>query len=170
MKFGTLHQTLNPVTVTWPKNEIFKIQDGCGRHLENRFLAINNRPIVRFQQNCLRGSRTAGRQALRDEKCKFLKSNMADGRHFENRKIVISQWKIVRFWWNLVHYIRHWTRLQSRDQKIEIFKMQDGGGRHLENRFLAINHRPIVRFQRNFVWESRTTCWQGLRDKKNANV
>jgi len=28
---------LNPVTVTWPKIEIFKIQDGGGRHLENRF-------------------------------------------------------------------------------------------------------------------------------------
>jgi len=24
MKFGTLHQILNPITVTWPKIEIFK--------------------------------------------------------------------------------------------------------------------------------------------------
>ena len=37
MKFGTLHQILNPVTVTWPTIEIFKIQDCGGRHLENRF-------------------------------------------------------------------------------------------------------------------------------------
>ena len=37
MKFGTLHQILNPITVTWPKIEIFKILDGGGRHLENRF-------------------------------------------------------------------------------------------------------------------------------------
>ena len=29
MKFSTLHQILNPVTDTWPKIEIFKIQDGC---------------------------------------------------------------------------------------------------------------------------------------------
>jgi len=50
MKFGTLHQILNPITVTWPKIEIFKIQDGSGRHLENRFLAITYQPIVRFQQ------------------------------------------------------------------------------------------------------------------------
>ena len=28
MKFGILHQILNPMTVTWPKIEIFKIQDG----------------------------------------------------------------------------------------------------------------------------------------------
>ena len=37
MKFGTLHQTLNTVAVTWPNIEIFKIQDGGGRYLENRF-------------------------------------------------------------------------------------------------------------------------------------
>jgi len=37
MKFGTLHQIMNPVTVTWPKIEIFKIQDGGDRHLEDRF-------------------------------------------------------------------------------------------------------------------------------------
>ena len=33
------------------KIEIFKIQDGGGRHFENRFLAIIHRPIVRFQRN-----------------------------------------------------------------------------------------------------------------------
>ena len=42
MKFGTLHQILNMVTVTWPKIEIFKIQDGGGRHLENRFFGHNS--------------------------------------------------------------------------------------------------------------------------------
>ena len=33
----TLRQTLNPVTVTSPKIEIFGVQDGGGRHLEIRF-------------------------------------------------------------------------------------------------------------------------------------
>jgi len=42
MKFGTLHQILNMVTVTWPKIEISKIQDGGGRHLENRFVGHNS--------------------------------------------------------------------------------------------------------------------------------
>jgi len=37
MKFGTLHQILNPVTDTWPKIEILKIQDGGVRYLENCF-------------------------------------------------------------------------------------------------------------------------------------
>jgi len=37
MKFGTIHQILNPVTVTWPKIKIFEIQNGGGCHVENRF-------------------------------------------------------------------------------------------------------------------------------------
>jgi len=47
--------------------------------LKITFLAINHRPIVRFQRNFALGSRTAARQGLRDKKCKFLESNMADG-------------------------------------------------------------------------------------------
>jgi len=39
MKFGTLHQILNPITV---KVEIFEIQDGGGRYLENRFFGHNS--------------------------------------------------------------------------------------------------------------------------------
>ena len=42
MKFGILHQILNPMTVTWPKIEIFKIQDVGGRHLKNRFFGPNS--------------------------------------------------------------------------------------------------------------------------------
>ena len=71
MKFGTLHQILNPVTVTWPKIAIFKIQDGGGRHLEIRFLAITQRTVVRFQWNFVRGNRMAGRQGLHDKNCNF---------------------------------------------------------------------------------------------------
>jgi len=104
------------------------------------FLAINHRPTVRFQWNFARGSRTASRQGLRDKKCKFLESNMADGRHFENRKIAISQWKIVRFWWNLVHYIRYWTRWRSRDQKLKFLKFKMAAAAILQIAFLAINH------------------------------
>ena len=43
IKFGTLQKILNPMTVTWPNIEIFnKIQDGGGRHLENRFFGHNS--------------------------------------------------------------------------------------------------------------------------------
>ena len=85
IKFGTLQQILNPMTVTWPEIEVFEIQDGGGRHLENRFLAITHRLIVRFQRNFVWGSRRACRQGLHDKNCNFFKSKMADGRHFENR-------------------------------------------------------------------------------------
>ena len=42
MKYGTLQQILNQVIIAWPKFEIFKIQDGGGRHLENRFFGHNS--------------------------------------------------------------------------------------------------------------------------------
>jgi len=48
MKFGTLQQILDPMTVTLPKIEILKIQDGDGLHLENHFLdhnSLNGCPI-----------------------------------------------------------------------------------------------------------------------------
>jgi len=67
------------------KIEIFKIQDGGGRHLENRFFGNKSStdcPIsVKF---CMR-NQNGGRQGLHEKNCKFLKSKMADGRHFENR-------------------------------------------------------------------------------------
>jgi len=53
--------------------------------LKITFLAITHRPIVRFQRNFVRGSRTAYPQGLNDKICKYFKSKMADGRHFENR-------------------------------------------------------------------------------------
>jgi len=37
MKFGTLQQILNPMTVTLPEIEVFEIQDGGSCHLENCF-------------------------------------------------------------------------------------------------------------------------------------
>jgi len=122
MKLGTLHHILNPMTVTWPKIEIFKIQDGGGRHLENRFFGhysstdcpISTKFCMRKQNGML----------IRDKKCKFLKSKMADGRHFENCQIAISQFKIIRFRWNSVHYSKCWTRLQSPDQKLIVLKFK----------------------------------------------
>ena len=175
MKFGTLHQILNLITVTWPKIEIFKIQDGGGRHLENHFFGHNSStdcPIsAKFCMKKQNGMSTRSTW----QKLHFLKSRMADGRHFENRKIAISPWKIVRFWWNLVHCIRYWTRWQSRskwwtrlqfrDQKLKFFKFKMAVTAILKIGFLAITHQLIVRFQRNFVLGNRTACRQGLHDK-----
>ena len=82
MNFGTQQQMFNPIAVTWPKIEVFKIQDGGGRHLENRFFGHNSSSDF---------SEILSEEAERyvdegyDKNCKFLKSKMADGRHFENR-------------------------------------------------------------------------------------
>jgi len=40
--------------------------------LKIAFLAITRRPIVRFQRNFVRGSRTACRRGLHDKNCNFL--------------------------------------------------------------------------------------------------
>ena len=70
MKFGTIHQILNPVAVTWPKTDFLKFKMAAAAILKIAFLAINHRPIVRFQRNFVRGSRTACWQGLWDNKCK----------------------------------------------------------------------------------------------------
>jgi len=154
MKFGTLHQILNPVAVTWPKIEIFKIQDGGGRHLENRSFdhkSSTDCPIsAKFCTTKQNG------QGLRDKKmqtCKIEDGGRPPLWKSLNRHISV---KIRPLMWNLVHYIRYWTRLQSRDQKLKFLKFKMAAAAISKIAFLAINHRPIVRFQRNFVRGSRT--------------
>jgi len=76
---------LKIVTVMWPKIEIFGIQDGGYRHLENCFfghyLSIDCRISAKF---CMRKQNGMLTRAT-EQKCKCVKSKMADGRHFENR-------------------------------------------------------------------------------------
>ena len=149
MKFGTLHQILNPIRVTWPKIEIFKIRDGSGRHLENRFFGHNSSTDCPISAKfCMRKQNDISTRA-KWQNPQIFKIQDGGRRHFENRKIAISRWKIVRFWCNLVHYIEYWTRLQSRDQKLDFFKFKMAAAAILKIAFLAINHRPIVRFQQN---------------------
>jgi len=141
MKFGTIHQILNPVAVTWPKTDFFKIQDGGRRHLENRFFGhksstdcpISAKFCTRKQNGML--TRATGQKM---QMCKI-----QDGGH----------------------YIRYWTRLQSRDQKSQILEFKMAATAILKFAFLVITHRPIVRFRRNFVCGSKMSCRQRPRDK-----
>jgi len=64
MKFGTLQQILNPVTVINQKLKFLKFKMAAAAILKIGFLAINHRTIVRFKRNCSRRSRTASRQGL----------------------------------------------------------------------------------------------------------
>jgi len=85
MKFGTLHQILNPIIVTWAKIEIFKIQDGGGRHPKNRFFGHNSSTDCPISAKFCTRKQNGMSTRVHDKNCKFLKSKMADGRHFENR-------------------------------------------------------------------------------------
>jgi len=85
MKFGTLQQILNSMIVSWPKIEIFKIQDGGHRHLENRFYSNKSTTECPISAKfCMRKQNGMPTEAT-SQKLQILKSKMADGRHFENR-------------------------------------------------------------------------------------
>jgi len=148
------------MTVTWPKMEIFKIQDGGSHHLENRFFGHNSSTDCPISAKfCVRKQNGMATRATW-KNCKFFKSKMADGRHFENCLIAISQSKIVRFWWNLVHYIRYWTRLQ-----LKFLKFKMAAAAILKIPFLAITHRLIsVQFcMRKQNGMSTRAKWQNLQ-------
>jgi len=155
IKFGTQKQILNTMTVTWPKIKIFKIQDGGGHHLENRFFGHNsstNFPIsAKFCTRKQNGMSTrATWQKLQifkiqdDGRSPFWKSL--------NRHISVKNRPILMKFGTLHQILNPVT---DTDQKLK-FKM--AAAAILKIAFLAINHRPIVRFQRNFVWGSRTAC------------
>jgi len=134
MKFGTLHQILNPVTVTWPKIEISEIQDDGGRHLENRFFGHHSSTDCRILSKfCMRKqngmlTRATGQKM---QMCKIQDGGRPPFWKSLNLQISVKMSDFTEIW-----YIIYWTRLQS---TIEFFKIQDGGDRHLENRFFGHN-------------------------------
>jgi len=164
MKFGTLHQILNPVTVTWPKIAIFKIQDDGGRHLENRFFghkSSNDFPIT--AKFCTR------KQYDRSTRARGQKMQIFRIQHGErpplwiswNRYISVKSCPILMKFGTLHHIILNLVTVTW--PKIEIFKIQDGCGRHLENRIFGHkSSTDCVRKQNGML--TRYT------KQKNANV
>ena len=68
------------------KIEIFEIQDGGGRHIENRFFGNYSSTDCRISTKfCMRKQNGMLTRATRDNKCKCIKSKMAGDRHFEYR-------------------------------------------------------------------------------------
>jgi len=102
MKFGVPMQILVLRRSRDKVSKFGKIKIADGRHIENRFLAISQRFIVRLTRNLIRRSRITFRYRSRDQNTKIWKFKMADDRHFENGFITISQLRIIRFQWNLV--------------------------------------------------------------------
>ena len=102
LKFSKLQQILNLMTVTWPKIEILKIQDGGDRHLENRFYGHNSStdcPII-------------GKQNVMPTKATWQKLQIftiQDGgrqpfwKSF-NHHMSVKKKIIMRFWQNLLYY------------------------------------------------------------------
>ena len=161
MKFGTLHQILSPITVTLPNIEIFEIQDGGGRHLENRFYSHSSSTIVRFQRNFVWESRTPWQQGLHDKIYKFLKSDFdeipyttanveADYSHVtKNYNFWNSIWRLPTswkslFWPLLINRLSDFSEILYEKAErhadkgygtiMQMCKIQDGGRRHFENR------------------------------------
>jgi len=122
-----------------PKIEIFKIQDGGGRHLENRFFGHNwstDCPIsAKF---CVRKQNGMSIWAAW-QKLQIFK--IQDGGRppfwkWLNRHISVKNCQIL-LKLGIQHQILN--PVTATWPKIEIFKIQDGGGRHLENRFFGHN-------------------------------
>jgi len=137
MKFGALHHILNPITVTWPKIEIFKIRDGGGRHLANRFfwpLLINR--LSDFREILYE---EAERHADKGYGTKMQMCKIQDGGRPPfwkslNRHISVKNCPILMKF-STQHQILNPVTVTW--PKIEIFGIQDGGGRNLKNRFFV---------------------------------
>ena len=158
MNLGTLHQILNPMTVTWPKIEILKIQDDGGRHLKNRFFghysSINCPISATF---CMRKQNGMSIRATGQKMQFFLNPRWRTTAIF---KIVKSPYLSEK----LSDFMKFGTLQQMLNPiavtwpKIKSFKIQDGGDSHFENRFFG-------RFRRNFVRGSRTACRRRPHEK-----
>jgi len=139
IKFGTLQPILNLMTVTWPKTEFFKIQDGGGRHLENRVFGhnwstdcpISAKVCTRKQNGML--TRAMGQKM---QMCKIQDGGRPQFWKSLNRHISVKNRPILMTFGTL-HQILNPVTVTWR--KIEIFKIQNGGGRHLKIAFLAID-------------------------------
>jgi len=153
------------MTVMWPKIEIFKIQDGGGRQLKNRFFGHNSSTdsliSVKF---CMRKQNGMSARAAWQKLQIFKIQNSGRPPFWKslNRHISVKKRPILMKFGTL-HQILN--RLQSRDQKLKFLQFKMTAAAILKIAFLAITHRSIVRFQRNFVWGSRTVCRRGLHDK-----
>jgi len=129
IKFGTLQQILRPMTVTWPKIEIFKIQDGGGHHLEN---SSTDCPIsAKFSMRKENGMST---RVTWQKLQIFLIQDHGRPPFWKslNRHISVKNRPILMKFGTLHQILNPVTDTWP---KIEILKIQDGGVRYLENCF-----------------------------------
>ena len=118
MEYGTLQQILNQVIIAWPKFEIFKIQDGGGRHLENRFFGHNSSTGCPILAKLCTGKQNGMLTKATWQKLQIFKIQDGGRPPFWKSLSRHISVKIVRLWWSLVHYSRYWTQWHSRYQKL----------------------------------------------------
>ena len=98
----------NALWTSWPswplKFKILQIQDGGGRHLENRKMAISQPWFERFRRNLARWCSLTLLTVPTVKKLKFQKSKMAATAILKNRKIAISRPRFNRYWRNLARW------------------------------------------------------------------
>ena len=173
MKFGTLQQLLNPMTVfrtacqqrPHDKNcKFLKSKMADGRHFENRYIAISvkNRPIlIKFGHYI----RYWTRLRPRNQELKFLNSRWRRP----------PAWKSLFFGHNSLAdcliSAKFWTRKQNSMptmatwQKLQVFKIQNCGRPPFWR--LLIYHHPlsenIVGFWQNLVYYIMYWTWWGFQ-------
>jgi len=147
MNFGTLQQILNSMIVSWPKTEIFKIQDG-GRppfwKSLNRHISVKNRPILMkfgtLQQilNLITATWP---------KIEIFKIQDGGGHHIDHF-LAITHQPIVRFQRNFAQKSRTACRQRPRDKICKFLKSKMADGPHFgpsdfdEIRYTTANVEP----------------------------
>ena len=151
IKFGTLKQILHPMTVTWPKIEIFKIQDGRRPPFSKIVkLPYLSEKLCDFDEIRHTTSANGEQTAVSWPKIEIFEIQDGGGRHLKKRFLAITHQPIVRFQRNFV-----WgSRTACRD------------GRHVENGWMDISQWKIVRFWWKLVhYIGYWTCWQSVDQK-----
>jgi len=158
------------LTVTWPKIEIFKVQAGGGRHLENRFFGHNSStdcPIsVKF---CIRKQHGMSTRATW-QKLQMTMFKIQDGGRPPfwkslNCHISVKNRPILMKFGTLQQMV---NQIAVSWPKIEMFKIQDGVGRHLENRFFGHNSSTDCLISAKFCMRKQNgiltkATWQKLQ-------
>jgi len=101
MKFGTLHQILNPITATWPIIEILKFEMATAAILKITFFGHNSLTDCPISAKFCTRKQNGMRQRPHDKNCKFSKSKSLNYHYLSEN--------IVGLWQNLVYYSMYWT-------------------------------------------------------------
>jgi len=134
------------MTVTWPKIEIFKCEDGGGRHLENRFFGHNSSTDCQISAKfCARKQNGMSTMATW-QKLQIFK--IQDGGRPPswkslNRHISVKNCPISMKFGTLQQMVNPTASSQSCDQKFKFLKLKMAATAIFKIAFEAITHRLI---------------------------